>query len=235
MLELTNVRCGYNRIPVVHQVDLTVEENEIVALIGANGAGKTTTAKAISGLVPLMGGRIEYKGNRIDGLPPHEIVERGVIQVPENRELFGSMSVRENLLLGAQTPSAKSKREANLDRVNDLFPRLAERSGQQADQLSGGEQQMLTLARALTGDPDLLILDEPSIGLAPHLVSEVFTVIEEIHEETGLTVLVIEQNVQQCLELADRGYVMENGRIRMEGDSDDLLTDQQVKEAYLGI
>jgi len=235
MLELINIHCGYDRVPAVHGIDLTVEDGEIVALIGANGAGKTTTAKAICGLVPVMNGRINYQGNRIDGLEPHEIVERGVIQVPENRELFGSMSIRENLLVGAQTPSGKRNREANMDRVVELFPRLAERSGQRVDQLSGGEQQMLTLARALMGDPDLLVLDEPSIGLAPHLVSEVFTVIEEIHEETGLTVLVIEQNVRQCLELADRGYVMENGRIRLEGNSDTLLNDQQVKEAYLGI
>ena len=234
MLELSDVRAGYGDIEVLHGVDLTVDEGEIVALIGSNGAGKTTTMRTIGGLLSPTHGEITYRGEEIGDAAPHDIVERGIVQVPEDRDLFTGMTVKDNLLLGAQTPTAKASREANVEEMFDLFPRLAERTGQIAGTMSGGEQQMLTLARALMGEPDLLILDEPSIGLAPHLVEEVFDVIREIHEE-GLTVLMVEQNVQRTLQLADRGYVMENGQITMSDSGDALLDDDRVVEAYLGV
>ena len=234
MLELSGVRAGYGDIEVLHGVDLHVGEGEIVALIGSNGAGKTTTMRTIGGLLSPTQGEITYRGDAIGGAAPHDIVERGIVQVPEDRDLFTGMTVRDNLLLGAQTQAAKANREENLDAMFDLFPRLAERTDQVAGTMSGGEQQMLTLARALMGEPELLVLDEPSIGLAPHLVEEVFDVIREIHAE-GLTVLMVEQNVQRTLQLADRGYVMENGRITMSDSGDALLDDEGVVEAYLGV
>ncbi|WP_435197421.1 ABC transporter ATP-binding protein [Natronomonas sp. EA1] len=234
MLELEGVHAGYDEIEVLHGVDLHVDEGEIVALIGSNGAGKTTTMRTIGGILSPTKGTITYKGEPIHRLGPHEIVERGIVQVPEDRDLFTNMSVIENLLLGAQTEEAREKRDENLQRMLELFPRLEERKSQRAGTMSGGEQQMLTLARALMGEPDLLILDEPSIGLAPHLVQEVFDVVEQIHEQ-GITVLMVEQNVQQTLQVADRGYVMENGRITLAETGDALLEDEGVVEAYLGV
>lgn len=234
MLEVSKLRGGYGDIEILHGVELTVDEGEIVAVIGSNGAGKTTTMRAICGILEPTAGSISYRGDDITGLPPHAIVDRGIIQVPEDRELFTGMTVRENLLLGAQTDDAKATRTENIDRVFELFPRLEERQDQIAGTMSGGEQQMLTIARALVGDPDLLILDEPSIGLAPHLVDEMFAVIEEVHND-GLTVLIIEQNVQRTLELADRGYVMETGEITMAADADELLADDGIIKAYLGV
>ena len=234
MLELSGVRAGYDEIEVLHGVDLTVDEGEIVALIGSNGAGKTTTMRTICGILSPSHGTITYRGEEIQSKPSHAIVERGIVQVPENRDLFTNMTVIDNLLLGAQTPDAKAKCEETLDEMLELFPRLEERKNQRAGTMSGGEQQMLTLARALMGDPDLLILDEPSIGLAPHLVQEVFDVVEEVHQQ-GVTVLMVEQNVQQTLRLADRGYVMENGRISMSAPGTELLEDEGVVEAYLGV
>lgn len=234
MLELENLHAGYGEIDILQGVDMTVDEGEIVALIGSNGAGKTTTTRTVCGILNPTDGSITYRGEVIGGTAPHVIVERGIIQVPENRELFTDMTVRENLLLGVQTDRAADNRDENLEWVFDLFPRLEERQGQVAGTMSGGEQQMLTLARALMGEPDLLILDEPSMGLAPHLVDDMFETIEEIYE-SGLTVLIIEQNVQRTLELADRGYVMENGQITIEGAGTDLLDDDRVIEAYMGV
>lgn len=234
MLELDTVRAGYDEIEVLHGVDLSVDEGEIVALIGSNGAGKTTTMRTICGILSPSHGTITYRGEEIQSRPSHAIVERGIVQVPEHRDLFMNMTVMDNLLLGAQTADAKVKREGTLDEMFELFPRLDERKNQRAGTMSGGEQQMLTLARALMGDPDLLILDEPSIGLAPQLVQEVFDVVEEVHQQ-GMTVLMVEQNVQQTLKLADRGYVMENGRITMSAPGVELLEDEGVVEAYLGV
>lgn len=234
MLELEGVRSGYDGIEVLHGVDLEVEEDEIVAVIGSNGAGKTTTMRTICGILEPTEGRVTYRGEDIGAKPPHEIVDRGIVQVPENRDLFTGMTVRENLLLGAQTDKAKAKRSENIEGALELFPRLEERLDQVAGTMSGGEQQMLTLARALVGNPDLLILDEPSVGLAPNLVDEMFEVIEEIHE-SGLTVLIIEQNVRRTLELADRGYVMKNGQMTMGANAEELLEDDGVIEAYLGV
>jgi branched-chain amino acid transport system ATP-binding protein len=234
MLELDGVWAGYDGVPVVTGIDLHVDEGEIVALVGANGVGKSTTVKTICGLIPTMRGTITFRDERIDELAPHDIVRRGIVQVPERRELFPNMSVEENLLLGSQRPSAKAAREETLEWVYELFPRLAERTEQRARTMSGGEQQMLTLGRALMNDPDLVVFDEPSIGLAPQIMDEVFETIVEIHE-AGLTVVIIEQNVQQALSHADRGYVMEHGGITMEGSGPDLLRDDRVREAYLGV
>lgn len=235
MLELTDVTTGYGEIQVLHGIDLQVDDGEIVALIGSNGAGKTTTTRTICGMIPTWDGTITYHGDDITNEDPDEIVDRGIVQVPENRELFVNMSVRDNLLLGAQTEEAKEKREENMEYALSLFPRLEERKSQIAGTMSGGEQQMLTLARALMSEPDMLILDEPSIGLAPQLVSEVFDVIQEVQADRDLTVLIIEQNVKETLEVADRAYVLENGEITLEGDSEELLDDDRVVEAYLGI
>jgi branched-chain amino acid transport system ATP-binding protein len=234
MLELTDVESGYDGIQVLQGVSLAVEADEIVALIGSNGAGKTTTTLTISGMLEPTAGSITYKGDGIGGLPPHEIVDRGIIQVPEDRDLFTGLSVMDNLRLGAQREGARNNLEENIQEVLELFPRLADRKEQVAGTMSGGEQQMLTIARALVGEPELLILDEPSIGLAPHLVDEVFEVIEEVHAE-GMPILIIEQNVKQTLQLADRAYVMENGQITMQGTGDELLEDDSVVEAYLGV
>lgn len=234
MLELDGVHAGYDEIEVLHGIDMHVDEGEIVALIGSNGAGKTTTMRAIGGLIPTHSGTIRYRGDDIQNLPSHEIVQRGIVQVPEDRDLFANMTVEDNLLLGAQTEEANANRQANIQVMYDLFPRLEERKSQRAGTMSGGEQQMLTLARALMGDPDLLILDEPSIGLAPHLVQEVFDIIEEIHRQ-DLTVLMVEQNIQQTLQLADRGYVMENGQITMSDAGSSLLENDRVVKAYLGV
>lgn len=234
MLELDSVRAGYDQIEILHGVDLRVDEGEIVALIGSNGAGKTTTMRTICGILSPTSGSITFRGESIDDEPPHDIVRRGIVQVPEDRDLFTDMTVADNLLLGAQTKTAISNREENLTEMYELFPRLEERKHQHAGTMSGGEQQMLTLARALMGEPDLLILDEPSIGLAPQLVEEVFDVVREVHEQ-GITVLMVEQNVQQTLRVADRGYVMENGRITMSATGTALLEDDSVIEAYLGV
>lgn len=234
MLELSSLRAGYDGIEVLHGVDLTVDEGEIVALVGSNGAGKTTTTRAISGIIEPMGGNVTFREEEIGGLPPHEIVKRGIVQVPEDGDLFTGLSVEENLHLGAQTPTAKENREENIAWAYELFPRLKERTDQRAGTMSGGEQQMLTLARALVGEPELLILDEPSIGLAPQLVDDMFETIQEIHD-AGLTVLIIEQNVKLTLSIADRGYVMENGQITLEGTGEELMNDSRVVEAYLGV
>ena len=234
MLEIDDLYAGYDGIEVLHGVDLHVDEGEIVALVGSNGAGKTTTTRAISGIVEPMDGSIRYRGEEIGGEAPNGIVERGIVQVPEDRDLFTSLSVRENLLLGAQTDTAKESREETVAAMFERFPRLEERADQHAGTMSGGEQQMLTLARALMGAPELLVLDEPSIGLAPRLVEEMFATIADVHD-SGLTVLVIEQNVKQTLDLADRGYVMESGRITFEGTGDELLDDDRIVEAYLGV
>ncbi len=234
LLELDGVRGGYGNVDVLHGVDLSVDADEVVALIGSNGAGKTTTALHVCGRLTPTAGSIRYDGEEIAGLAPHEIVDRGIIQVPEDRDLFTGLSVMDNLRLGAQRKAAEENREENVQEALELFPRLADRRDQVAGTMSGGEQQMLTIARALVGEPELLILDEPSIGLAPQLVEEVFDVVREIHEG-GLPVLIIEQNVRQTLELADRGYVMENGQITMQGSGDELLADEGVVEAYMGV
>lgn len=234
LLALENVVAGYGEAMILDEVSLSVDEGEIVALIGSNGVGKSTTTRAIAGLLPVRHGEIRFRGERIDGLDPSTIVDRGIVQVPERRELFSGMTVEENLLLGSQSAEAKANREENLARVFEMFPRLEERLDQRAGTMSGGEQQMLALARAFMAVPSLMVLDEPSMGLAPKIIDDVFDAIREFHDE-GITMLIIEQNIGATLQLAERGYVMEDGRIVMEDDGDALLDDDEVIERYLGM
>jgi len=226
----------YDNVQALKGVSLHVNEGEIVALIGANGAGKTTTLRTISGLLAPRQGSIRFLDRSIAGLSPEAIVRAGISQVPENRRLFGSLSVRDNLLLGAYHLSWAEKRSglrSDLDRIYALFPVLEERSHQLAGTLSGGEQQMLAIGRALMSRPRLLLLDEPSLGLAPRAVSAIFAAIPQFQAQ-GLTVLLVEQNARAALRIADRAYVLETGRVVMEGTADDLLNQREVQRAYLG-
>jgi branched-chain amino acid transport system ATP-binding protein len=234
LLEIENIVVGYGRIEALHGISLGVDEGEVVALIGANGAGKTTTMRAISGLRPLSSGSIRFDGEDISRLRADLRVRRGLCQAPEGRGIFPGMTVAENLDMGAYTRRDKAGIAADLRRVFDLFPRLQERRKQAAGTLSGGEQQMLAIGRALMASPKLLLLDEPSMGLAPMLIQQIFTIISEISKQ-GTTILVVEQNAQQALSRADRAYVMETGAIVKAGTGQDLLTDPAVKEAYLGV
>ncbi len=233
LLELKNVSARYGDVRVLWGVRLSVREAEIATLVGANGAGKSTTLKAISGVVRLDEGEIVFADERIDRLPAHVIAARGIAHVPEGRRLFPLLSVKENLELGAITSDARRQRAQSFDRVYSLFPKVKERASQMAGTLSGGEQQMVAIARGLMARPRLLILDEPSLGLAPIVVQEMFEIIRTINRE-GITVLLVEQNVHQSLKLANRAYVLENGRVVLEGAGKDLLNDERVREAYLG-
>jgi branched-chain amino acid transport system ATP-binding protein len=234
LLEIDNIVVGYGRIEALHGISLAVDEGEVVALIGANGAGKTTTMRAISGLRPLSSGAIRFNGEDISKLRADLRVRRGLCQSPEGRGIFPGMTVGENLDMGAYTRRDKAGIAADLERVFGLFPRLQERRKQTAGTLSGGEQQMLAIGRALMSSPKLLLLDEPSMGLAPMLIQQIFNIITEISKQ-GTTILVVEQNAQQALSRADRAYVMETGAIVKAGTGHDLLTDPAVKEAYLGV
>ncbi|HXU38439.1 MAG TPA: ABC transporter ATP-binding protein [Blastocatellia bacterium] len=233
MLELENVTARYGDVQVLWGVTFAVREGEIATLVGANGAGKSTTLKTISGVVSATDGEIVFDGDRIDELPAHRIAALGIAHVPEGRRLFPLMSVRENLELGAISSEARRRRVESFERVFALFPKLEERAGQIAGTLSGGEQQMVAIARGLMARPRVLILDEPSLGLAPIVVREMFEIIQTINRE-GITILLVEQNVQQSLKLANRAYVLENGRVVLSGAGSDLLNDQRVREAYLG-
>jgi len=217
----------------VRGVSMTVEPGELVAIIGSNGAGKTTTLRAIGGLLTPRRGRIEFDGARIDGLTSADVVRRGIAHVPEGRQLFGTMTVLENLELGARSPAARARRDDTLKTVFDLFPRLAERRRQLAGSLSGGEQQMCAIGRALMARPRLLMLDEPSLGLAPVMVGAIFDNLAKVNRE-GTTVLLVEQNVLRALRLSHRAYVLENGTIALEGPRTLLLADEGIKRAYLG-
>jgi branched-chain amino acid transport system ATP-binding protein len=234
LLRVDGIEVAYGDLTAVRDVSLEVREGEAVALIGANGAGKTTTLRAISGLLPLRRGRIELGGRRLDGLGPAEIVARGIAHVPEGRQLFPTMTVRENLELGARTRAARAGRAGMLERVFKLFPLLRERGGQLAGTLSGGEQQMCAIGRGLMARPRLLMLDEPSLGLAPVLVKAIFEDLGRINEQ-GITVLLVEQNVLRSLHLAHRGYVLENGRMTLAGPREELLASGHIKQAYLGL
>jgi branched-chain amino acid transport system ATP-binding protein len=234
LLRVDGIEAGYGDLTAVSDVSLEVREGEAVALIGANGAGKTTTLRAVSGLLPLRRGRIEFQGQRLDGLGPAEIVARGIAHVPEGRQLFPTMTVRENLELGARTRAARAGRGEMLERVFELFPRLRERREQLAGTLSGGEQQMCAIGRGLMARPRLLMLDEPSLGLAPVLVKAIFEDLVRINAQ-GITVLLVEQNVLRSLHLAHRGYVLENGRMTLSGPRDELLASGHIKQAYLGL
>jgi branched-chain amino acid transport system ATP-binding protein len=232
MLELREVTVSYGMIDALKGISLNVNQGEIVALIGANGAGKSTTLMSISGVTPLRSGGIFYEGGEISGRPAHEIVQMGISQVPEGRRIFPRMTVRENLEMGA---FCKNKQETaqRLAKAYDMFPALAERSKQLGGTLSGGEQQMLALGRALMSEPRLVLLDEPSLGLAPIIVSRIFKIIKEINDQ-GTTVLLVEQNAKAALRLAHRAYVMETGNIVMQGDASALEKDPGIKKAYLG-
>jgi branched-chain amino acid transport system ATP-binding protein len=234
LLVLDGVRAGYGDVAVLRGVSLAVEAGEIVALIGANGAGKTTTLRAISGLVPPSGGTIRFAGRAIETLAPHQIVACGLCQVPEGRKIFPSLTVQENLDLGAYLAAARVRRAETRDRVFALFPVLAERRRQTAGTLSGGEQQMLAIGRSLMGGPRLLMLDEPSLGLAPLVVDRIFEVIRAINGQ-GTPVLLVEQNVQRSLAIAHRGYVLEQGSVALSGAGGDLLARAEVRAAYLGV
>lgn len=234
LLRIEGLHTHYGYVHALKGMDLEVEEGEIVSLIGANGAGKSTTLRAISGLVRPSEGRVEFEGERIDSLPAHKIVEQGISQAPEGRQIFSTLTVMENLNMGAYSLGGRQEViEKNRQRVFDLFPRLEERKGQLGGTLSGGEQQMLTIGRALMAQPRLLMLDEPSLGLAPILVRTIFDTIRQINER-GVTVLLVEQNARAALKVAHRGYVLETGRVVLSGRAEDLLQDERVRKAYLG-
>jgi branched-chain amino acid transport system ATP-binding protein len=233
MLEVKNIQVAYGKIIAVKDISVTVNEGEIVTLIGSNGAGKSTTLRTISGLIKPKSGEITFNGKRIDGMPGHDIVSLGICHSPEGRRIFPRMTVKENLELGAFLRNNKAEVAADMERVLDLFPRLKERIKQTAGTMSGGEQQMLAVSRALMGDPKLLLLDEPSMGLAPVLVELIFDTIVKIRKQ-GITILLIEQNATAALEVADRAYVLESGKVKMSGSAKELSSDDKVTKAYLG-
>ena len=233
MLNISGLRAGYGDVNVLWDIDLNVLEGELVALVGANSSGKTTLLRTISREIPLTSGDLSYQGESLRGLKSHEVAQRGLTQVPEGRYLFTFMTVEENLLLGSYRAAAKPEREENLQRVYDLLPILKGRRKQNAGTLSGGEQQMCALGRAIMSSPSLLLLDEPSIGLAPKITHELFELVRTIHE-SGITVLLAEQNVKHALGMADKGVVLEQGRIVITGKGQDLVGDERVRKAYLG-
>ena len=233
MLEVKNIQVAYGKIIAVKDVSVKVDKGEIVTLIGSNGAGKSTTLRTISGLIKPKSGEILFNGQRIDGVPGHDIVAMGICHSPEGRRIFPRMTVKENLELGAFLRNDKAAVNADMERVLDLFPRLKERIDQRAGTMSGGEQQMLAVSRALMGDPKLLLLDEPSMGLAPVLVELIFETIVKIRQQ-GVTILLIEQNATAALEVADRAYVLESGKVKLSGSAKELSSDDKVTKAYLG-
>ena len=233
MLEVTSLDAGYGRIQALSRVNVSIKRGEFVGLLGANNAGKSTTINCLSGIVPTRAGRMVFEDCDFTGWPPHKIVELGIAQVPEGRQIFPQMTIRENLLLGGVAARARPKRREKLDYVLNLFPRLNERLTQLAGTLSGGEQQMLAIGRALITDPRLLILDEPSLGLSPIMVQTIFKVLRSLHLE-GLTVLLVEQNLNLTLAHASRCYVLERGTVVLEGTSTELKNDPRTRKAYIG-
>ena len=233
MLTIKDLHVHYGAIQALKGVSLKVADGELVSLIGANGAGKTTTLHTISGLLQASSGEVLLDGVNLQKRPSHKIIENGIAQVPEGRHVFAQMTVLENLYMGAYIMRDKAKIQENLEWVFSHFPRLKERSRQLAGTLSGGEQQMLATGRALMTNPKILLMDEPSMGLSPLLVSEIFNIIKELHKD-GITILLVEQNAKMALSVADRAYVLENGKISMSGDAKELLNDSRVKKAYLG-
>jgi len=234
LLEVDNVHAYYGNVHALKGISITVEDGEIVTLIGANGAGKSTTLKTISGLLSPRQGEVRLEGTSLKHYRAHEIVERGVVQVPEGRRVFGQLTVMENLEMGAYTRTDHEAIKRDLDRMFALFPRLKERKGQVAGTLSGGEQQMLSTARALMAEPRILLMDEPSMGLAPVLVDSIFETIQELHH-AGTTILLVEQNARMALQVANRGYVMQTGEIVLTGSASELRANETVRKAYLGI
>jgi branched-chain amino acid transport system ATP-binding protein len=234
MLTIDKLNFSYGDMQVLWDIDLQVNEGEIVTVVGANGAGKSTTLKNISRLVRPQSGSIIFQGQDLKNVEPHETVERGIVQVPEGRKIFPEMTVLENLRMGSFIKSARADREANVERVFDMFPRLKEREKQLGGTMSGGEQQMLAIGRGLMSNPKLLLLDEPSLGLSPLFVKIIFEIIQEINKQ-GVTILLVEQNVYQSLKIAHRAYVLETGRVVMSGTGSELLNDDHIKKAFLGM
>jgi len=234
MLKVDNIDVFYGDVQALWDVSFEIEEGEVVALLGSNGAGKTTSLNTISGLLRPEKGNVEFLGQELTELPAHKTASLGIAHVPEGRRLFREMTVEENLLMGSLMPEAKARRKESMERVFNIFPILKERRQQAAGTLSGGESQMLAIARGLMACPKLIMLDEPSLGLAPFLVDEVFSVIEQINRE-GVTVLVVEQNVAHALKSCTRAYIMETGRIALQGTGEKLLQDEHVKDAYIGV
>ena len=234
MLKVKGIDVFYGDLQVLWGVSFEVKEKEILVLVGANGAGKSTTIRTVSSLLTPRKGSIEFDGVRLDKTPPYNVIAHGIVHVPEGRRLFPQMSVEENLIMGTLYGDAKANRSKTMDRVYGLFPRLRERQKQLAGTLSGGEQQMLAVGRGLMSLPKLMMFDEPSLGLAPILVQDIFRIVRKINQE-GVTVLLVEQNVRQTLAMCHRAYVLENGRVVLEGTGDALMANEHVKEAYLGI
>jgi branched-chain amino acid transport system ATP-binding protein len=234
MLELKNVSSGYGLIQILWDVSFKIKEKEIVSIIGPNGAGKTTLVKTIMGLLPAKTGTIQFKGENIEKLPPYEIVKKKLSLIPEGRDIFPRMSVEENILLGAYTIKDKQKVKESQERIYQIFPVLRKKEKSFAQTLSGGEQQMLVIGRSLMSNPELLILDEPSLGLAPIIVAKVLDTLRQINEE-GVAILLVEQNIRDSLNIADRAYVLEEGKIIIEGEGRELLLNDHIKEVYLGI
>jgi len=234
MLTINKLNFSYGDLKVLWDIDLQVNEGEIVTVVGANGAGKSTTLKNISHLVRPTSGTITFNNENLNGLESHQVVERGIVQVPEGRKIFPEMTVLENLRMGSYIQSARKDREANVERVFGMFPRLKEREKQLGGTMSGGEQQMLAIARGLMANPKLLLMDEPSLGLSPLFVKIIFEIIQEINRQ-GVTILLVEQNVFQSLKIAHRAYVLETGRVVLSGTGQELLNDDHVKKAFLGM
>jgi branched-chain amino acid transport system ATP-binding protein len=234
MLKVENIDVSYGDLQVLWDVSFEVNEGQIVALVGANGAGKSTTLKTVSGILRPTSGSIRFLDQRLNQIPAHKIIDHGIAHVPEGRRLFPEMSVRENLIMGALSPRAKAKRNETMEWIFGLFPRLRERHKQLAGTLSGGEQQMCAVGRGLMALPRLIMFDEPSLGLAPILVADIFKIIQRIQQE-GVTILIVEQNTKHTLEICHRGYVLENGRLVLSGTGQELLNNEHVRQAYLGI
>jgi len=234
MLELNNLTAGYGSFQALFSVNLEVKEGEAIAVIGPNGAGKTTLLRTISGMLPVQSGNLSMEGTSLKDVPPYRIIDFGIAHVPENRRLFSSMSIEDNLRMGAFTPNARPHFEERLDFIFDLFPRLKERRSQIAGTLSGGEQQMCAIGRALMSSPKLLLMDEPSAGLAPVIVNQVFQLVQQIRDQ-GLTVLIVEQNIEQVLQIVDRAYLMEVGTIKISGKTGELIQSESLRKAYVGL
>ena len=232
MLSLSEVHCGYGNIEIIKGISLTVEKGQIVAIIGANGAGKTTTLKTIAGLLPVRSGSITFDGHDITKVKPHDVVKMGISQIPEGRQVFSELSVQDNLIMGGYTISDRHLIKTRIEEQYNRFPRLKERYKQMAGTLSGGEQQMLAIARALISSPRMLLLDEPSMGLSPLFVEEVFEIIQELRDG-GMTILLVEQNAGMALEIADYAYALETGKIVIEGTGEEMMRNEEVRKAYL--
>lgn len=234
LLEIKNLNAGYGDLQVLFNISMKVDEGEVVSLVGSNGAGKTTLLRILSGLEPVKSGSILYQGQDLTKIKSYEKADHGIAHIPQGRGILGSLSVKENLVMGAYPKAARASMEANIRKSFEMFPILKERQNQMAGSLSGGEQQMLAIARALMINPRLLMLDEPSLGLAPIVVKDMFEIISNVAKQ-GVSILIVEQNLNQALSVADRGYVLETGQIVMEGKASDLLADEEIQAAYLGI